>query len=221
MDEKSKQRKKKIATGMIAGVASASVLLGSTFDSPQELLNQTDEKMDPLRDQVQETLNEEQQSHIDASIRQTARNVVYKIPVKLRMVLCVPLWYLGNALLFAADFLAAKLLTPLACLVLSFLLQTLLLMAVIGICIKILFPDLPWRKIFNKKTVLFVFFGSLFISICDAILPKIWDQYIAYRRLSKFILGSLVILLIMKPFLSKKWKERISYDIQYDLDQTS
>lgn len=220
MDEKSKKRKKKIA-GVIAGVTTASVLLGRTFNSPKDLLETLENDTDPIFEEYREVDLEERHPWLGMSFRQTARNVVYKIPVKLRMVFCVPLWYLGNALLFTADFLAAKLLTPLAHLVLSFLLQTLLLMAVIGICIKILFPNLPWRKIFSKKTVLFVFFGSLLISICDVILPKIWDQYAAYRRLSKFILGSLVILLIMKPFLRKKWKERISYDIQYDLDQTS
>jgi hypothetical protein len=221
MDEKSKKRKKKIAAGMIAGVTSASVLLGSTFDSPQDLLDNPDEKTEPVRDQIQETLNEKQPARFGASLRRSIRNIIYKIPVRLRMLLCVPMWYLGNALLFAADLLTATLLTPIARFAFGFLLQTLLLMGVIGICIKVLFPDLPWKKIFNKKTILSAIIGSIIMSICDAVVPLFWDRYRVYRRLSKLILGSVVILLILKPFLKKKWKERISYDIQYDLDHTS
>ena len=220
MDEKSKKRKKKI-TGVIAGLTTASVLLGKTFDSPKDLLETLQNDTDPVFEEYKEVALEERHPWLGMSFRQTARKYIVKIPVKLRMILCVPLWIMGNALLFMADLLVRTFLTPLGHLILGFLLQTLILMAIIAICIKILFPDLPWNKIFTRKTVLSVIIGSIIMSICDAVVPLFWDRYRAYRRLSKLILGSVVILLIMKPFLKKKWKERISYDIQYDLDQTS
>ena len=203
---------------MIAGVASASVLLGRTFDSPKDFLESLENDTEPLYEEYKEVTLEERHPWLGMSFRQTTRKYILKIPVKLRMVLCVPLWIMGNALLFMADLLVRTFLTPLGHLVLGFLLQTLILMAIIAICIKILFPDLPWSKIFNRKTILSVIIGSIIMSICDAVIPLFWDQYKAYRRLSKLILGSVVILLIMKPFLQKKWKERISYDIQYDLN---
>ncbi|MBQ6559806.1 MAG: hypothetical protein IJL85_03150 [Erysipelotrichaceae bacterium] len=216
MDEKKKQRNRKLAAGLIAGVTSASVLLGRTFDSPKDLLDDLLNDTDPVVEECKEVLLEERHPWLGMSFRQTTRKYILKIPVKLRMVLCVPLWIMGNALLFMANLLVRTILTPLGHLVLGFLLQTLILMAIIAICIKILFPDLLWSKIFNKKTVLSVIIGSIIMSICDAVMPLFWDQYKAYRRLSKLILGSVVILLIMKPFLQKKWKERVTYDIQYD-----
>ena len=218
MDEKKRKTNRKLAAGMIAGVASASVLLGRSFDSPKDLLECIGDDSEPVIEEYKEVLLEERHPWLGMSVRQTTRKYILKIPVKLRMVLCVPLWIMGNALLFMAEFLVRTLLTPLGHLVLGFLLQTLILMAIIAVCIKILFPDLPWSKIFSRKTILSVIIGSAIMSIADAVIPLFWDQYKAYRRLSKLILGFVAILLIMKPFLKKKWKERISYDIQYDMN---
>ena len=218
MQKQKKETKKKLATGMIAGVTSASVLLGSAFDSPKDLLERFDDKTEPLIENYEKITIEDRHPWLGMPFKQKTREFVFKIPVKLRMVLCVPLWIMGNALLFMAELLVKTVLTPLGHLVLGFLMQTLILLAIIAVCIKILFPDMPWSKIFSRKTILSVIIGSLIMSIADAVAPLFWEHYRFYRRLSKLILGSVVILLILKPFLKKKWKERISYDIRYDMN---
>ena len=218
MKHMKKETKKKLATGMIAGVTSASVLLGSTFDSPKDLLEHFGNDTEPVIETFEKITIEDRRPWLGMPFKQKTREFVFKIPVKLRMVLCVPLWLMGNLLLFMAELLVRTLLTPLGHLVLGFLMQTLILLAIIAISIKILFPDLPWSKIFNRKTILSAIIGSLVMSIADVVAPLFWEHYKFYRRLSKLVLGTVVILVIMKPFLKKKWEERISYDIRYDLN---
>ena len=64
--------------------------------------------------------------------------------------------------------------------------------------------------------ILFVFFGSLFISIVDFVLPLIWEKYRFYRNLIRFILGLLTVGILLKPFIKKKMQYRITYEIIYD-----
>ena len=212
-----KGNRKKVALGIAAGLTSLSVLLGSVFDSSKDIL----EDIPYDSGKVMETVNDLSKDSLKkSSLKQRAkayiRNVVYKIPVKIRAVLFIPLWLLGNMTLLAAELLYRTLLAPIGRLILGFILQTLLLFGIIGICIKLMFPDLPWSKIFNRKLILLVFAGSVFMSACDFVMPMIWDKYVLYRRLSRLIIGLLVILIILRPFIKKKLKNRISYEVRCD-----
>lgn len=210
-----KKSGKKIALGIAAGVASLSVLVGSVFDSSMDLLEETSQDpkavMETVKDLSKDSL---QKKGLKQKARAYVRNVIYKIPVKVRTVLFLPLWLLGNMVLIAAEALYKTLLAPIGSLILGFVLQTLLLLGIVGICIKILFPDLPWSKIFNKKLILLVISGSVFMSVCDFVMPMIWEKYNMYRRLSKLIIGLIIILIILRPFIKKKLKNRISYEVR-------
>ena len=213
--EENKMRKK-ISIGMIAGLASISVLLGGIFDSSKDLLKdypQTPKDVvesidDYSKDDLKEASNQD-------GIKEKLRLMIYKIPVRIRAILFLPLWLLGSTILWGFDLLAKTLIIPFAHLILGFIIQTLLLFALIGICIKIFFPDLPWSKIFSKKLFLSVLLGSIFMSACDLIIPRFWADYTFYRNLSRFILGLIVILIILKPFIKKKLQNGISYQIEY------
>lgn len=209
-----KRNRKKFGLGIAAGLASLSVLVGSVFDSSMDLLEEMSQ--DPKA--VTETIKDLSKDSLEKrSLKQKTRakiiNVIYKIPVKIRAVLFLPLWLLGNTILLAAEVLYKTLLAPIGSLILGFVLQTLLLLGIVGICIKIMFPDLPWSKIFSKKLILLVIAGSLFMSACDFVMPMIWEKYTLYRRLSKLIIGLIVILIILRPFIRKKLKNRIRYEV--------
>ena len=215
MKESTKQRK--IAVGLIAGLASVSVLLGGVFDSSKELL----EDYPQTGEDVVESINELSkdgihEATVKKSVRQAVKNLLYKIPVKVRAVLFVPFWFIGSAILSAFELALSAVVAPLARLALGFGIQTLLLFGVIGLCIKILFPDLPWSKIFSKKLFLSVLFGSIFMSLCDIIVPHFWDDYRLYRTLGKVLLGLFVAGIILRPFIRKKLKGPASYEIVYE-----
>ncbi len=210
-----KKSGKKIALGIAAGVASLSVLVGSVFDSSMDLLEETSQDPKAVTETVKDLSKDSlQKKGLEQKARAYVRNVIYKIPVKVRAVLFLPLWLLGNMVLIAAEVLYKTLLAPIGSLILGFALQTLLLLGIVGICIKILFPDLPWSKIFNKKLILLVIAGSVFMSVCDFVMPMIWEKYTMYRRFSKLIIGLIIILIILRPFIKKKLKNRNSYEVR-------
>ena len=208
---------KKIAIAVMASLASVSVLLGGVFDSSKDLLQEYPKDDETIihtsEDYAKDQLQKAQQKD---GIRNKVRKMLFSIPVKVRAVLFAPLWAMGSAILWAADLLFKTMIAPIGHLILGFVLQTLLMFGIIGVCIKILFPDLPWSKIFSKKLFLSVLFGSIFMSLCDYIVPHFWEDYTIYRRISKLIIGMIIVFIILRPFIRKKLKNRISYQIEYN-----
>ena len=219
MDKEKKDRlKKKAGIGLLASLTSISVLLGGVFDSPQELVRDNHERPVILTENF-EDFSEDDLENEEGKEKETAKEKlkrqIYRIPIKIRMIFCVPLWFLGSTLLSLGNFLWGSLLTPLADIILNFLLQTLLLLIVIGVCVKLLFPDLPWRKIFNKKTLLYVLICSVVMTLLDIFLPLVWKKYKFYRMLGKFLLGLVVLVIVIRPIIEKKIEDMNSIEIHY------
>ena len=211
------KKKKKALLGLMAGLTGFSVTLGALFESAEELKQnypQTPKAVVESIDDYSEDNLEKNEVH--DSFKERLKKLIYRIPVKIRTIFFVPIWALGHVLIALGEAFFKTIFIPLAQQIAGFILQTLILFLVIGICIKILFPDLPWSKIFSKKTIISVLIGSLIIKICDLILPHIFEDYKTYRLIVKFVLGLTVTGIILKPFIKKKLRNRISYDIVYD-----
>ncbi|MBQ1476938.1 MAG: hypothetical protein IIZ33_02200 [Erysipelotrichaceae bacterium] len=218
--EKKERLKKKASIGILASLTSISVLLGGVFDSPKELVEENHEKpvilIENIDDYSEDELeNEEGKDH--TGYKDKLKRQIYRIPLRIRMIFCVPLWCLGTMILSLGEFLWGSLLSPVLNVLLTFLLQTIILMAVIGICVKLLFPDLPWRKIFNKRTLLAVLIGSLIMSLLDAVLPLFWKEYRYYKMLGKFLIGLVILTIVMRWFIKKKIEDMNTIEIHYQL----
>ena len=208
-----KKTLKKLGMAIIATITSASVLLSNSFDSPKELLEDINKKDIPTAQHYEYILNDTNDSKPNSHNR--FKELIYKIPVKIRMISCIPLWFIGNMLLMLFHALFNTLLTPIAYMIIGFILQTIILLSVIAVSIKLLFPDLPWSKILSFKTITYVILGSLLMSVFDFVMIRLWDQYSFYRSISKLILGLIVVTIIMKPFIKKKKQNMYTYEIQY------
>lgn len=219
MDKKDKQQQeleKKIKKGLIAGLTSASVLVGSTFDSPQDIINNPTNHTKPVVEQYYDQDDQKQESNSKHDeLKEKLKKLIYKIPINIRVYICIPLWFLGTAILTLLDVLLKVVIVPLAHVIINFALHVLLLVAAVGICVKLLFPDLPWSKIFNKRTILLILLGSLILSVCDIIMPIFWDKYLFYRNVSKLAIGIIFLLIILRPFIKKKLENLYTYQIIY------
>lgn len=215
MQENDKKRKQ-IEKGIVAGLTSASVLLGGTFDSPQDLINNDKYKPEAVIEKVLNEDEDKQEAKQKNNLKEKFRNLVYKVPVKIRTYLFVPLWFLGTFLISLTDLLVKVVLAPASHIIINFILHVLIILGIVVICIKVLFPDLPLSKILNKRTLIMVIIGSMLLSLCDIFMPMVWDKYKLYRNISKLVLGLVVILIILKPFIKKKLENPYTYEIQYE-----
>ena len=210
-----KRTLKKLGLTILAGITSTSVLLNGAFDSPREFIEDINKKEIIISEQI----NNDEYKDSDHN-RQYFRlkKLIYMIPVRIRMILCIPLWFVGNLLLTLFHMLFNTMLKPAVSVIVGFILQSIILLIVIAIGIRVLFPDLTWSKIFSKKTILIVLISSLIMSICDILLPTIWKQYNFYISIVKLIIGLIVVVIVMRPFIKSKKENMYAYQIEYNID---
>ena len=210
-------KKKKVTLGILAGLTTFSVTLGALFESAEELKQNYPKTpkavIESINDYSEDNL---ENSEVHDSFKERLKKLIYRIPVKIRAIFFVPLWAIGHILISLLEILFQNIFIPIVSQIGGFLVETAIILLVSAICIKIMFPDMPWAKIFSRKFILSVLIGSLVIRIVDLVLPHFIDNYKTYRMIIKFVIGLIATGIILKPFIKKKLENRISYEIVYD-----
>ncbi len=199
---KNKDKKnKKLALGLSAAIASASLFLASAFSSPTDLLEN-------LRNS-----NDEHNTTVEiAQVEYKKKSFIEQIPFLIRALVALPLWLIGTLLLKLISGLVKLVLSPIISFILSLLLIFFILLGIILLVLKLLFPDKSIKELLNKKIIITTFIGSFVIKVVDVILKHAWANYNDYRFLIIFILGLITIAIVIVPIVIKKRKEpRIIY----------
>lgn len=208
-----KSQKKKAAVSAVAAVTAAGVLVGGTFNSPAELL-------DDAPDALVQTLDMDMDSQTDAGDDSgdgeeeearskpgsAVRRLVMQIPTPLRAVVALPLWLLGTLLINLGSTLWGALLSPVFSAVLSWLAVAVMVLITFLLAAKTIAPDLPIRKILNKHSVLGIIGLCLCFGLLDSLLPLVWDEYLRFSQAVKAI-GSCICTAVPIAFFLR-WNSR-------------
>ena len=199
-----KELKRKLLTTTTLVSISSSVLLSSTIDNPNEIINNMNIKQNKNIEYA--SINEDDDIFDDydqedsSDFKNIILNLIYKLPKFIRIFFVVPMWFLGTFITFITNKLL-KLLSPILGTIIDFIVSTLISLLIIVICVKILFPNLSLKKILNKKTILTVVIGNFILFILDIIMPHIYPDYTFYRNLFKLIVRTIIIIILLIPFI--------------------
>ena len=199
-----KELKRKLLTTTTLVSISSSVLLSSTIDNPNEIINNMNIKQNNNIEYA--SINEDDDIFDDydqedsSDFKNIILNLIYKLPKFIRIFFVVPMWFLGTFITFITNKLL-KLLSPILGTIIDFIVSTLISLLIIVICVKILFPNLSLKKILNKKTILTVVIGNFILFILDIIMPHIYPDYTFYRNLFKLIVRTIIIIILLIPFI--------------------
>jgi hypothetical protein len=203
-----RKRKKKGASGVaasaVATVTAAGVLVGGAYSSPEELMNDgpapvvdtlinsdapaDDGGLGPSDfEEEMAGAEDEEKRGVHAAVRKRMR----KAPMRVRAMVGVPLWILGTIAIMALSTLWTGVLSPAAMLLLSWVGIALLAVLIYTLAVKAVFPDMPLKKILNKRSIVGIGILCLIFGVLDAALPLFWEDYAAISRIIKLI-GSLV-----------------------------
>ena len=127
----------------------------------------------------------------------------------MRVFVLVPLWAIGFTIWTVAGGLWTTLLGPIAGKAVSWLFLLAALLGAVALGMKAVFPDLPLKKIVNKKSILGLVLGGLALGVADLTVPMFWDSYEALAHVLKAsgmaaILGSVSFALIKRTLKKKK-----------------
>lgn len=202
--EKDRGKKKRAAAAAVAVVTSASMVAGGIFQSPADLLEEQDilpqvvytddDDLDSgggdsgdedSGDKGSELEEEEEQSGRRAALRQR----ILQLPYAVRLLVVLPLWALGWLLLTGLSALWGAVLGK----ALAWLLLIGALLGAFLLAGKTLFPDLPVKKILNKRSVLGLIIGSVALGAADIVVPLFWTEYTRIENIVRAI-GVLLVL---------------------------
>lgn len=204
MSEKKRKKGGVAAATAVAAVTAAGVMVGGAFASPDEILEDGPDAIvqtvtvstqtpvdadggDPGAELAEDSAEEEEKRGARAAVRKAVRSA----PEELRAVVAVPLWGLGTVVLALLNTLWTGVLSPAASAVLSWLGIALMAALIFALAVKTVAPDLPLKKILNKRSLLCIGVLCLICGILDASLPFFWEDYTKLSRILKLI-GSFV-----------------------------
>lgn len=184
-----KHWRRRAAAGVAAAAASAGLLVGNAFDTPADMLDAHAAVVDGVS------------AAEDAETRRARGGVVRRWvstwPTAARALLGVPLWLAGWGVSSGAAALFRWVLTPLGGQILSWLIAALTAIAAGAVAAKVLFPNVPWRKLLNRRTLCLAIFAFALAGTLDTALTLLWKDYPPVGIWLRLLLGALAALTII------------------------
>lgn len=217
-DDKRNRRKKHIRSA-VAIAASAGILVSGIFRSPADLIHGNADGTDritapyAIEMQLQPSLDDDDDGTADdeddgedeegkkrTGIRAGIRAMILRLPVAVRAIVFVPLWCIGWVVTGAFTSLWGTVLSPVMSTILGWLaVAGVIMLCTLGIA-KTAFPNLPIKKIVNRKSFLAIILGVAACSAFDAFAPHFIENYSEVKDMLRFIGASLVLAAAAFPF---------------------
>ena len=229
-DEKEKSTRKRAAAAAVAVAASASVVTGTLFADPADLLQ--NDVATPIVETIDdggsgddgtnpdETENEESEAAA-LGLRERMRQWILALPIGVRLVFVLPFWALGYGITAAATALWSAVLSPLLSSALSWVLLIAALVGAFAFTAKAIFPDMPWKKILNRRSILIIILGGLLLGAADHLLPLVWTGYGRFAAIVRMAGSFLVLGGVTTAFALRTHKRRMKarMDAEPELDE--
>jgi len=188
-EKKRRGAKHTAALSAVALLAAASLTVNGMFTSPAAILTgdetavvctATDADDEPDAGPGE---TETEKVRRRTGVRERLRAAILRLPLIVRLTAVVPLWAVGWAVTAAAGALwtAAE---PLLGRLLGFAVLLAALIGVFALSGKAIFPDLPLRKILNRRSLLALLIGAAALTLFDAAAPLVWEEYAGWKRLA-------------------------------------
>lgn len=198
--------RKEAVRGITTALVALSLLTGLAFSSPADIMEEQEAanyRPAPIVMDVDDFVNApvddddddaDEQKGAKMGIVARFKQAVLSMPQSVRLVLVVPLWAVGTALMTLISFLWNVIFaSPLGAFIASFAVGLAVLLGLFTATAKVLFPDLPVSKILCKRNVLIIAATALALSCVDAVAPMYWNQYPLAAAGVKLVIGASVI----------------------------
>lgn len=211
--------KNKGAAATAATIAAAGVLIGGSFDAPQDILKNDDSALAPppiveilesqqaepdTGDDGEEEAAGEEEEQKRKGVRERVRSLVLRMPLAVRACVVVPLWALGWGILSLASLLWTGVLSPAGAAVLKWVILALMLLAALTLTVKTVFPKTPLKKILNRYTLLWVLGGTTLLCIADLVLQRVCPDMPRLYDLVRLLASSALLMSALIPILKRE-----------------
>ena len=194
--------KKKVKHGIITAALAAGMITNAAADDPAALLQQTADDADEERHTLIVSAEErgEYAVYLDELVELTGmdklRDQIIHLPLAVRAVVLLPLWAIGEVAFAVAGAFSAALAAPAGQLVLGFLAQLGILLAVFLTAYKLIFPKTPVKELFSKRKFPWLLAAAAAVTIANLVLEKVWDHWGIMRIILMAAVGYIVLSIL-------------------------
>lgn len=181
---KRSDNEKKAASKAVAVAAAAGMLVSSAFSSPADLLQDDDDAALAPPPAIVEYVTADtgpdgddddasqpdEETEEKLSFRGRVRRRILRMPLAVRAIIGVPLWGIGWGITSLLSLIWTGLLSPVFATVLKWIVAAALLFLAVILTVKAVFPDIPLKKLLNKRNFLTVFIGMGVLAAADTVL---------------------------------------------------
>ena len=206
-------KKQAAAAAIATTIAASGAAVDATFDSPSDILQNT--TMEPVVEYVDGGAaddgatqdDEEKGKQVVQQAKKTFGEWILSLPLAVRYIVVVPLWFVGNLVLWAGGVIMTGL-APLWEGALHLLLLAAVLTGAFTIAAKAMFPDVKLRKILNKHTFKGILIASVVVFVLDLALKVGWPEYMQYRTVAIALFTLAVLFLLVVRFARRENRRR-------------
>lgn len=174
--------KKKVAAAVAATIAASGAAVDASFDHPADILQQDlntqpqIQYVDPENDQDTGGTQDEDKQKDPAAKAGPVQEWILQLPLAVRAVFVLPLWFAGHLVVMGGNLLFAGL-SPILQYLLSFVLLALVIAAAFAAAAKAMFPDLPIGRILNRHSIKWILIAAAAAWLADLLLGIFWTGY--------------------------------------------
>ena len=213
--EKKKSVKGKAAASAVAAVTAAGVLVGGSFADPDDILSNEPDAIVQTMDAGSQVDDDggagpgdgEEEDESRRGLKGGVRRIVRAAPVEVRALVALPLWALGTVVIALVSSLWTAVLSPVASTVLAWLGFALMAVLIFALAAKTVFPNMPLKKILNKRSILTIVALCFACGVLDSVLPFFWEDYQQLSNILK-IVGSFVCTGVPVAFFVRRHKRK-------------
>ncbi|MBQ9909949.1 MAG: hypothetical protein IJM50_00340 [Lachnospiraceae bacterium] len=188
--DEARKKTKKAAAGAAAGLAAVSLLLGSVFTKPAEILQQADpnegkptvvvEYNAPVDEDID--AEEEDEDEKKRTLKDMVRAFIQNLPLWAKILFVLPLWLIGYALIALLTALFEPVIAPALLAVLKWLLFAGLLALGLFFVKKAVAPNTPLKEIFKKRNVILILITAALLGTGDYFAKEYIAHYETWRN---------------------------------------
>ena len=201
---KTKTLKHKIITGLATLSVITGVGVNATFDSPDEILISDIPEPTPIVQEYEpyEPPKIEEAAEPAAEPAEEKRGFkawVQSLPLIVRGGVVLPLYGIGVLVTHVLGTFFSGVMAPVLASILKWVVLAAVIFGAVAIVLKLLFPDIPMKKLLSPKLFLFILLGVALIQILDKVLPLVFNNYESWANALKYTLGLCVSIIVLVP----------------------
>lgn len=208
--------KKKIVRVAAGITATASIFAGTVFTNPTELMSEDaiapetaivcvlEEETPAVREE--EAPAPEEKKGVLARIKRAVQNAVRKLPAWTRAVFIMPLCAVGWGLIFIGNALWHAVGIPVVSFLGKWLVAAAVVFGLVALALKLLFPDVKMKELFNKRNVIALGIVCLLMALTDPVCERLWPDK---HWLAPTVCAGLVFCLtvfVVAPVIARRLK---------------